>query len=77
MGDGKLTGDGFEAGVMATDPTATVKQTFVNSFSDVALASQAAQTQISSGADVMAGTSQNMVGAVERRQGQECAVVWQ
>ncbi|MEP7355639.1 MAG: BMP family protein [Anaerolineales bacterium] len=64
VGDGKLTGDGFQAGAMATDPTAKVQQTFVNSFSDVALASQAAQTQISSGADVLAGTSQNMVGAV-------------
>jgi basic membrane protein A len=64
VGDGKLTGDGFQAGALATDPTAKVQQTFVNSFSDVALASQAAQTQISSGADVLAGTSQNMVGAV-------------
>ncbi len=64
VGDGKLTGDGFVAGAKATNPNAKVQVTYVNSFSDVALASQAAQTQIASGADVLAGTSQNMVGAV-------------
>lgn len=64
VGDGKLTGDGFVAGVKATNPNAKTQVTYVNSFSDVALASQAAQTQIASGADVLAGTSQNMVGAV-------------
>ncbi|MFN8482437.1 MAG: BMP family protein [Anaerolineae bacterium] len=64
VGDGKLTGDGFQAGAKATNPNAKVQVTYVNSFSDVALASQAAQTQIASGADVLAGTSQNMVGAV-------------
>lgn len=64
VGDGKLTGDGFLAGIAATDPSAKAQQVFVNSFSDVGLASQAAQTQISSGADVLAGTSQNMVGAI-------------
>ncbi len=64
VGDGKLTGDGFVAGAKATNPNAKTQVTYVNSFSDVALASQAAQTQIASGADVLAGTSQNMVGAV-------------
>jgi basic membrane protein A len=64
VGDGKLTGDGFVAGAKATNPDIKAQTVFVNSFSDVAAASQAAQTQISSGADVLAGTSQNMVGAV-------------
>lgn len=64
VGDGQLTGDGFVAGVKATNSGADVKQVFVNSFSDVALASQAAQTYVANGVDVMAGTSQNMVGAV-------------
>ena len=64
VGDGQLTGDGFVAGVKATNPNQDVKTVFVNSFSDVALASQAAQTYVASGVDVMAGTSQNMVGAV-------------
>lgn len=64
VGDGKLTGDGFVAGAKATKPDIKAQTVFVNSFSDVAAASQAAQTQIASGADALAGTSQNMVGAV-------------
>ncbi len=63
-GDGQLTIKGFEAGVKATDPNAKVQTTFTNSFSDVALMSQAAQTQIASGADILTGTSQSVVGAV-------------
>lgn len=63
-GDGKLTIDGFVAGAKATDPNVKVQTAFTQSFSDVALMSQAAQTQISSGADVLTGTSQSVVGAV-------------
>jgi basic membrane protein A len=63
-GDGQLTIKGFEAGALATDPAIKVQTTFTNSFSDVALMSQAAQTQIASGADVLTGTSQSVVGAV-------------
>jgi basic membrane protein A len=63
-GDGQLTIKGFEAGALATDPSIKVQTTFTNSFSDVALMSQAAQTQIASGADVLTGTSQSVVGAV-------------
>jgi basic membrane lipoprotein Med (substrate-binding protein (PBP1-ABC) superfamily) len=63
-GDGKLTIDGFSAGAKATDPNVKVQTTFTNSFSDVALMSQAAQTQIASGADVLTGTSQSVIGAV-------------
>lgn len=63
-GDGQLTIKGFEAGALATDPAVKVQTTFTNSFSDVALMSQAAQTQIASGADVLTGTSQSVVGAV-------------
>lgn len=63
-GDGQLTIKGFEAGAVATDAAVKVQTTFTNSFSDVALMSQAAQTQIASGADVLTGTSQSVVGAV-------------
>lgn len=63
-GDGQLTIKGFEAGAKATDPNIKVQTTFTNSFSDVALMSQAAQTQIASGADVLTGTSQSVVGAI-------------
>ncbi len=63
-GDGKLTIDGFVAGVKATNPNAKTQVSYTQSFSDVALMSQAAQTMISSGADVLSGTSQATVGAI-------------
>ncbi len=63
-GDGKLHIDGFEAGVKATSPTATVSKTFTQSFSDAALMSQAAQTMSAAGADAFTGTSQAVVGAI-------------
>ncbi|MBM3130870.1 MAG: BMP family ABC transporter substrate-binding protein [Chloroflexi bacterium] len=63
-GDGKLHIDGFEAGVKATNPSASVAKTFTQSFSDAALMSQAAQTMIANGADMLTGTSQAVVGAI-------------
>ena len=64
VGDAKLYVDGFAAGVMAQNPSATVNINYIDSFSDVALASEAAQSLISAGADVMSGTAQMTVGAV-------------
>jgi len=63
-GDGKLTIDGFVAGAKATNPNIKVNTTFTQSFSDAALMSQAAQTMIANGADVLTGTSQAVVGAI-------------
>lgn len=63
-GDGKRTVDGFVNGVKATKPEVKTQVQYTGSFSDVALASQAAQTQISSGADVLTGTGQMVVGAI-------------
>jgi len=63
-GDGKLHIDGFEAGVKATSPTATISKTFTQSFSDAALMSQAAQTIVTNGADMLTGTSQAVTGAI-------------
>jgi basic membrane protein A len=63
-GDGLLHINGFEAGVKATNPNATISKTFTGSFSDAALMSQAAQTMVSGGADMFTGTSQAVVGAV-------------
>ena len=62
-GDAKLYVDGFKAGVAATDPDIQVKVTYIGSFSDVVLASEAATKFISDGADIMTGTSQMVVGA--------------
>lgn len=64
VGDAKLYVDGFVAGVNATDPDITVNVNYTGSFSDVALASEAAQTHIGAGADVMTGSAQMVVGAV-------------
>lgn len=64
VGDAKLYVDGFAAGVKAQNPAAVVNINYIDSFSDVALASEAAQSLISAGADVLSGTAQMTVGAV-------------
>jgi basic membrane protein A len=64
VGDAKLYVDGFEAGVLSQNPSATVNINYIDSFSDVALASEAAQSLIGAGADVLSGTAQMTVGAV-------------
>ena len=63
-GDAKLYVDGFVAGAQSVDPNAEVNVNWIGSFSDVALASEAAQTHINAGADVLTGTAQMVVGAV-------------
>lgn len=63
-GDAKLYVDGFKAGVLATNPDATVNVNWTGSFSDVALASEAAQTHINAGADALTGSAQMVVGAI-------------
>jgi basic membrane lipoprotein Med (substrate-binding protein (PBP1-ABC) superfamily) len=63
-GDAKLYVDGFTAGVLATNPDASVTPIWTGSFSDTALASQAAQTHIDAGADVLTGTAQMVTGAI-------------
>lgn len=64
VGDAKLYVDGFVEGVAFTNPDATVNVNYIGSFSDVALASEAAQAHVSAGADIMTGTAQMVVGAV-------------
>jgi basic membrane protein A len=64
VGDAKLYVDGFAAGVAAQDAGATVNINYTGSFSDVALASEAAQAHLTAGADVMSGTAQMVVGAI-------------
>jgi basic membrane protein A len=73
-GDAKLYIDGFVAGVNATNPDAEVNVNYIGSFSDVALASEAASTHISAGADVLAGTAQMVVGAIGKAE--ENGVLW-
>jgi len=63
-GDAKLYVDGFAAGVKASNPGAEVNVNYIGSFSDVALASESANTHISAGADTLSGTAQMVVGAI-------------
>lgn len=63
VGDIKAYIDGFVNGVEATDSSVTVNVNYIDSFSDVALAAEAAQAHVDAGADVMTGVSQMTVGA--------------
>ena len=63
-GDAKLYVDGFEAGALAQNPDVRVNKNYIGSFSDVALAAEAANTHINSGADALTGTAQMVVGAI-------------
>ena len=73
-GDAKLYVDGFKAGVAATNPDVQVNVNYIGSFSDTALASEAANTHIAAGADIMTGTAQMVVGAIGKAE--ENDVLW-
>ena len=64
VGDAQLFVNGFRDGVLATNPAAQVPVTYTGSFSDVALAAEAATAHVDAGADVLTGTAQMVVGAV-------------
>lgn len=63
VGDAKLYVDGFKAGAENQDPDVTVNVNYIESFSDVALAAEAAEAHLSLGADILTGTAQMVVGA--------------
>jgi len=73
-GDAKLYVDGFKAGVAATNPDVQVNVNYIGSFSDVALASEAATTHIAAGADTLTGTAQMVVGAIGKAE--EANALW-
>ncbi len=64
VGDGKLYADGFTNGVASVDEALEVNIVFIGSFSDVPLATEAAETHIANGADVLTGTAQMVVGPI-------------
>lgn len=64
-GDAVLYINGFIQGVRATEPDAELLVAYTGSFSDVAAGTDVANTQIAAGADVLTGTSQMVVGAIE------------
>ncbi|MGA2477426.1 MAG: BMP family protein [Spirochaetia bacterium] len=64
VGDAKTYIDGFLQGVQSVDKKITISKTWTGSFSDVALMAAAAKTHIASGADVLTGSSQSVVGSI-------------
>jgi basic membrane protein A len=64
-GDALLYINGFIQGVKATKPNAEVLIAYTGSFSDVAAGTDIANTHIAAGADVLTGSSQMVVGAIE------------
>jgi basic membrane protein A len=73
-GDAKLYVDGFVAGATATNPDLQVNVNYIGSFSDVALAAEAANTHVAAGADGLTGTAQMVVGAIGVAE--EAGVLW-
>jgi basic membrane protein A len=63
VGDAALYVDGFAAGVAAQNDAVEVRETWTESFSDLALAAEAATSLIGSGADVLTGSAQMVAGA--------------
>ena len=55
----------FVLGVKETNPNATVKVSFINTFFDPAAAKQAAEAQISAGADVLFAERDGVIAAAE------------
>ncbi len=63
-GDAKLYVDGFKAGALAADHSATVHVSYTGSFSDPSLMSKQATEYLAENVDVMTGSSQSVVGAI-------------
>lgn len=64
VGDAKTYVQGFTAGALATDPQIIINSTWTGSFSDVALMTEAANTHIAAGADILTGSSQSVIGSI-------------
>ncbi|MGF1596979.1 MAG: BMP family protein [Acidimicrobiales bacterium] len=63
VGDAALYVSGFENGVAAQSADVTVNTNWIESFSDVALAAEAATAHVGAGADILTGTAQMVTGA--------------
>jgi basic membrane lipoprotein Med (substrate-binding protein (PBP1-ABC) superfamily) len=64
VGDAKLYVDGFVYAIEQTNPDATVNVVYIESFSDVPAATEAAEAHIANGADILTGTAQMVVGPI-------------
>jgi basic membrane lipoprotein Med (substrate-binding protein (PBP1-ABC) superfamily) len=73
-GDAKLYVDGFKAGVAYENPDIEVLVNYIQSFSDVTLAAEAADAMLAEDADVLTGTAQMVPGAVNKAK--EAGALW-
>ena len=64
VGDAKLFVDGFVYGAESSGMATPLEPIYIGSFSDVALATEAAETLIANDADVLTGSAQMVVGAI-------------
>jgi basic membrane protein A len=64
-GDALLYINGFQQGVVAANKDAKVVIAYTGSFGDTAKAAETAKTQIAAGADVLTGSAQQVVGAID------------
>lgn len=64
VGDAKLYVDAFQAGATAQDPDVEVGVNYIESFSDTALAAEAATSFVDDGATALTGSAQMTVGAI-------------
>jgi basic membrane protein A len=64
-GDALFFDSGFQQGVLATNPDAQVLIAYTGGFGMTTEATQIAQSQIAAGADVLTGSSQQVVGAID------------
>jgi basic membrane protein A and related proteins len=64
VGDAKLYVDGFIAGAKAQDPDIVTGTNYTESFSDTALAAEAATSFVDGGATVLTGSAQMTAGAI-------------
>ena len=63
-GDAAKYNYGFQQGVMKTNPKVSVRTAYTGSFNDIVGAGELAKTQMTAGADILTGSSQQAVGAV-------------
>ena len=64
VGDAKLYVDGFVHGAHAVSMDLDVNVVYIESFSDVPLATETAEAHLANGADIMTGTAQMVVGPI-------------
>ncbi len=65
VADAKRYVNGFKSGAAAQKPDIALPTTYTGSFGDIVLASEAAKGHVAAGADVLTGTAEMVVGAVQ------------